>query len=150
MWLYLEIESLQMPASYDEETLDQVWPESDDQCPPKRVIWTQGGQTSDDGGRDEGDAHKARKVWGHRELDEARKAAPLETEEVRDFRPPELRDNGFLLFSVPAPPQVCATLLPQKLTQQWNETVTSTQTALRGVILTSLPDTGVILTSCET
>lgn len=43
------------------------------------VIWTQGGQTSDDGGRDEGDAHKARKVWGHRELDETRKAAPLET-----------------------------------------------------------------------
>lgn len=96
---------------------------------------------------------QSEKGLGPPELDETRKAAPLETEEVRDFRPPELRDNGFLLFSVPAPPpppQVCATLLPKKLMQQWNETVTSTQTALRGVILTSLPDTGVILTSCET
>lgn len=153
MWLYLEIESLQMPASYDEETLDQVWPESDDQCPPKRVIWTQGGQTSDDGGRDEGDAPTKRERSGA--TGSWTRQGRLLPWRRRRFGTSGLQNCGTMASCCfqhrpPPPPQVCATLLPKKLTQQWNETVTSTQTALRGVILTSLPDTGVILTSCET
>lgn len=150
MWLYLEIESLQMPASYDEETLDQVWPESDDQCPPKRVIWTQGGRTSDDGGRDEGDAPTKRERSGA--TGAGRDKEGCSPGDGGGLGLPASRTAGQWLPAVfsARTPQVCATLLPKKLTQQWNETVTSTQTALRGVILTSLPDTGVILTSCET
>lgn len=56
---------------------------------------------------------QSEKGLGPPELDETRKAAPLETEEVWDFRPPELRDNGFLLFSVPAPPRFVLLCYPR-------------------------------------